>query len=86
MGSVSFSRLAVVLVVAFATGFAATISDGFSSFAGGDFASLGKAIEASAARAVAVGLSASLTAAVGFFTVPFKGLGANALEYTKGSK
>lgn len=86
MGSVSYSRLAVVLVVAFATGFTATVSDGFAAFAGGDFASLGKAIESSVARAVAVGLSASLTAAVGFFTVPFKGLGANALEYTKGGE
>lgn len=83
MGNVAYHRLAVIVLVAFLAGFTATLSEGFASFAGGDFVTLGKIIEASVAKAVAVGASASLTAALGFFTVPFRGLGANALEYTK---
>lgn len=83
MGNVAYSRLAVVVLVAFLAGFTATLSEGFSSFAGGDFVTLGKIIEATLVRAVAVGSSASLTAALGFFTIPFKGLEANALKYTK---
>lgn len=81
MNNVSFARLAAVIVIAFATGFTASMSDGFSSFTGGDFTALGRALEANASKAVAVGLSAALTSAIGFLTIPFKGLPLNALAY-----
>lgn len=81
MNNVSFVRLAVLVVVAFATGFTASLSDGFGAFTGGDFTALGKAVEANITKALAVGGSSALTAVVGFLTVPFSGLPANALKY-----
>ena len=83
MNNVSLVRLAVFAVVAFATGFTASLSDGFSSFAGGDFTALWKAFEANTAKALAVGFSSALTAIVSFLAVPFKGLPVNSLNYTE---
>jgi hypothetical protein len=86
MNSVSVSRLCVLFVIAFATGFTASMSDGFGAFVGGDFATLWEATEANFTKALAVGGSSALTAVISFLTVPFSGLPANALEYKNSSK
>lgn len=83
MGSISISRLLVVVVIAFVASFATVFGDGVRTAEAKDVAELGAVMALYGSKAVAAGVSAAMSAALGFLTMPFKGTGVNALKVGK---
>lgn len=83
MGSISISRLLVVVLIAFVAAFTSVFGDGVRTAEAKDIAELGAVMALYGSKAVAAGVSAAMSAALGFLTMPFKGTGVNALKVGK---
>ncbi len=83
MSSISFGRLAVVVLIAFVASFATVFGDGVRTAEAKDVAELGAVMALYGSKAVAAGVSAAMSAALGFLTMPFKGVQANSLKVGK---
>jgi len=83
MNSISFGRLAVVVLIAFVASFASVFGDGVRTAEAKDIAELGAVMALYGSKAVAAGISAAMSAALGFLTMPFKGTQANSLKVGK---
>ena len=83
MNGISFGRLAVVVLIAFVASFATVFGDGVRTAEAKDVAELGAVMALYGSKAVAAGISASVSAALGFLTMPFKGVQANSLKVGK---
>ena len=83
MGSISIGRLLVVVLIAFAASFSTVFGDGIRTAEAKDIAELGAVMAVYGGKAVAAGVTAAMSAALGFLTMPFKGTGINALKVGK---
>ena len=83
MSGISFGRLAVVVLIAFVASFASVFGDGVRTAEAKDVAELGAVMALYGSKAVAAGVSAAISAALGFLTMPFKGVQANSLKVGK---
>ena len=83
MNGISFGRLAVVVLIAFVASFASVFGDGIRTAEAKDIAELGAVMALYGSKAVAAGVSAAMSAALGFLTMPFKGTQANSLKVGK---
>ena len=83
MSSISIPRLLVVVLVAFVASFSTVFGDGIRTSEAKDIAELGAVMALYGSKAVAAGVSAAMSAALGFLTMPFKGTGINALKVGK---
>ena len=83
MSGISFGRLAVVVLIAFVASFASVFGDGVRTAEAKDVAELGAVMALYGSKAVAAGVSAAMSAALGFLTMPFKGTNANSLKVGK---
>lgn len=83
MNSISISRLVVVVLIAFVASFSTVFGDGVRTAEAKDIAELGAVMAVYGGKAVAAGVSAAMSAALGFLTMPFKGVQANALKVGK---
>ena len=83
MNGISFGRLAVVVLIAFIASFATVFGDGVRTAEAKDVAELGAVMALYGSKAVAAGVSAAMSAALGFLTMPFKGTQANSLKVGK---
>ena len=83
MNSISISRLVVVVLIAFIASFSTVFGDGVRTAEAKDIAELGAVMALYGSKAVAAGVTAAMSAALGFLTIPFKGTGINALKVGK---
>jgi hypothetical protein len=83
MNGISFGRLAVVVLIAFVASFATVFGDGIRTAEAHDISELGAVMALYGSKAVAAGVSAAMSAALGFLTMPFKGTQANSLKVGK---
>jgi hypothetical protein len=83
MNGISFGRLAVVVLIAFVASFATVFGDGVRTAEAKDVTELGAVMALYGSKAVAAGVSAAMSAALGFLTMPFKGVQANSLKVGK---
>ena len=83
MNGISFGRLAVVVLIAFVASFATVFGDGVRTAEAKDVAELGAVMALYGSKAIAAGVSAAMSAALGFLTMPFKGTQANSLKVGK---
>ena len=83
MSSISIPRLLVVVLVAFVATFSTVFGDGVRTAEAHDISELGAVMALYGSKAVAAGVSAAMSAALGFLTMPFKGTGVNALKVGK---
>lgn len=83
MSSISISRLVVVVLIAFVASFSTVFGDGIRSAEAHTLVELGAVMAVYGGKAVAAGLTAAMSAALAFLTMPFKGTGINALKVGK---
>ena len=83
MGSISISRLLVIVLIAFVASFSTVFGDAIRTSEAKDIAELGAVMAVYGGKAVAAGLTAAMSAALGFLTMPFKGVQANSLKVGK---
>ena len=83
MNSISIGRLVVVVLIAFVASFSTVFGDGVRTAEAKDIAELGAVMALYGSKAVAAGVTAAMSAALGFLTIPFKGTGINALKVGK---
>jgi len=83
MNGISFGRLAVVVLIAFVASFSTVFGDGVRTAEAKDIAELGAVMALYGSKAVAAGVTAAMSAALGFLTMPFKGTQANSLKVGK---
>jgi hypothetical protein len=83
MNGISISRLVVVVLIAFVASFSTVFGDGIRTAEAKDIAELGAVMALYGSKAVAAGVTAAMSAALGFLTMPFKGTGVNALKVGK---
>ena len=83
MNSISISRLLVVVLIAFTASFSTIFGDGIRTSEAKDIAELGAVMAVYGGNAVAAGVTAAMSAALGFLTMPFKGVQANSLKVGK---
>ena len=83
MNGISFGRLAVVVLIAFVAAFTSVFGDGIRTSEAKDVAELGAVMALYGSKAVAAGVSAAMSAALGFLTMPFKSVQANSLKVGK---
>lgn len=83
MGSISIPRLLVVVLIAFVASFSTVFGDAIRTSEAKDIAELGAVMAVYGGKAVAAGVTAAMSAALAFLTMPFKGTGVNALKVGK---
>ena len=83
MNSISIGRLAVVVLIAFVASFSTVFGDGIRSAEAHTLVELGAVMAVYGGKAVAAGVTAAMSAALGFLTMPFKGTNANSLKVGK---
>jgi len=83
MNSISISRLVVVVLIAFVASFSTVFGDAIRTSEAKDIAELGAVMAVYGGKAIAAGLTAAMSAALAFLTMPFKGTGVNALKVGK---
>ena len=83
MNSISISRLVVVVLIAFVASFSTVFGDGIRTAEADTLAELGAVMAVYGGKAIAAGVTAAMSAALGFLTMPFKGTGVNALKVGK---
>ena len=83
MNGISISRMVVVVLIAFVASFSTVFGDGVRTAEAKDIAELGAVMALYGSKAVAAGVTAAMSAALGFLTMPFKGTGINALKVGK---
>ena len=83
MNSISISRLVVVVLIAFVASFSTVFGDGIRTSEADTLAELGAVMAVYGGKAVAAGVTAAMSAALAFLTMPFKGVAPNALKVGK---
>ena len=83
MNSISIGRLVVVVLIAFVASFSTVFGDAIRTSEAKDIAELGAVMALYGSKAVAAGVTAAMSAALGFLTMPFKGTQANSLKVGK---
>ena len=83
MNSISISRLVVVVLIAFVASFSTVFGDGLRTAEAHTLVELGAVMAVYGGKAVAAGVTAAMSAALGFLTMPFKGVQANSLKVGK---
>jgi hypothetical protein len=83
MSSISIPRLLVVVLIAFVASFSTVFGDGIRTSEAHTLAELGAVMAVYGGKAVAAGVTAAMSAALGFLTMPFKGVAPNALKVGK---
>jgi len=83
MNGISISRLVVVVLIAFVASFSTVFGDGIRTAEADTLAELGAVMALYGSKAVAAGVTAAMSAALGFLTMPFKGTQANSLKVGK---
>ncbi len=83
MNGISISRLVVVVLIAFVASFSTVFGDGVRTAEADTLAELGAVMALYGSKAVAAGVTAAMSAALGFLTMPFKGVQANSLKVGK---
>jgi hypothetical protein len=83
MNGISISRLVVVVLIAFVASFSTVFGDGVRTAEAKDIAELGAVMALYGSKAVAAGVSAAVSSLLAFLTMPFKGVGVNALKVGK---
>ena len=83
MNTISISRLVVVVLIAFVASFSTVFGDAIRTSEAKDIAELGAVMALYGSKAVAAGVTAAMSAALGFLTMPFKGTQANSLKVGK---
>ena len=83
MNSISISRLVVVVLIAFVASFTTVFGDGLRTAEAQTLVEHGAVMAVYGGKAVAAGLTAAMSAALGFLTMPFKGVAPNALKVGK---
>jgi hypothetical protein len=83
MNSISISRLVVVVLIAFVASFSTVFGDGIRTAEADTLAELGAVMALYGSKAVAAGVTAAMSAALAFLTMPFKGVAPNALKVGK---
>jgi hypothetical protein len=83
MNSISIGRLVVVVLIAFVASFSTVFGDGIRTAEADTLAELGAVMALYGSKAVAAGVTAAMSAALGFLTMPFKGTQANSLKVGK---
>ena len=83
MNSISIGRLVVVVLIAFVASFSTVFGDGIRTAEADTMVELGAVMAVYGGKAIAAGLTAAMSAALGFLTMPFKGTGINALKVGK---
>lgn len=83
MSSISISRLVVVVLIAFVASFSTVFGDGVRTAEADTLAELGAVMAVYGGKAVAAGVTAAMSAALAFLTMPFKGTAANSLKVGK---
>ena len=83
MGSISIGRFLVVVLIAFVASFSTVFGDGIRSAEAHTLVELGAVMAVYGGKAVAAGLTAAMSAALAFLTMPFKGVAPNALKVGK---
>jgi len=83
MNGISISRLVVVVLIAFVASFSTVFGDGVRTAEAKDIAELGAVMALYGSKAVAAGVTAAMSAALGFLTMPFSGTQMNALKVGK---
>ena len=83
MNQISISRLLIIVLIAFVATFSTVFGDGIRTSEAKDIAELGAVMAVYGGKAVAAGLTAAMSAALAFLTMPFKGVAPNALKVGK---
>ena len=83
MNQISISRLLIIVLIAFVATFFTVFGDGVRTAEAKDIAELGAVMALYGSKAVAAGVTAAMSAALGFLTMPFKGTNANSLKVGK---
>ena len=83
MNGISFGRLAVVVLIACVASFSTVFGDGIRTAEADTLAELGAVMAIYGSKAIAAGVTAAMSAALGFLTMPFKGVAPNALKVGK---
>lgn len=83
MNQISISRLLVIALIAFVAAFTSVFGDGIRTSEAHDIAELGAVLALYGSKAVAAGVSASVSSVLAFLTMPFKGVQANSLKVGK---
>ena len=83
MSSISIPRLLVVVLIAFVASFSTVFGDAIRTSEAKDIAELGAVMAVYGGKAIAAGVTAAMSAALAFLTMPFKGTGINALKVGK---
>ena len=83
MSSISIPRLLVVVLIAFVASFSTVFGDAIRTSEAKDIAELGAVMAVYGGKAIAAGVTAAMSAALAFLTMPFKGTGVNALKVGK---
>jgi hypothetical protein len=73
----------VVVLIAFVASFSTVFGDGIRTAEADTLAELGAVMAVYGGKAVAAGVTAAMSAALAFLTMPFKGTGINALKVGK---
>ena len=73
----------MVVLIAFVASFSTVFGDGIRTAEADTLAELGAVMALYGSKAVAAGVTAAMSAALGFLTMPFKGTGINALKVGK---
>jgi hypothetical protein len=83
MSSISIPRLLVVVLIAFVASFSTVFGDAIRTSEAKDITELGAVMAVYGGKAIAAGVTAAMSAALAFLTMPFKGTGVNALKVGK---
>jgi hydrogenase maturation factor HypE len=83
MNQISISRLLVIALIAFVAAFTAVFGDGIRTSEAKDISELGAVLALYGSKAIAAGVSAAVSSVLAFLTMPFKGVGINALKVGK---
>jgi hypothetical protein len=83
MSSISIGRLVVVVLIAFVASFSTVFGDGIRTAEADTMVELGAVMAVYGGKAIAAGLTAAMSAALAFLTMPFKGVQANSLKVGK---
>ena len=83
MSSISIGRLVVVVLIAFVASFSTVFGDAIRTSEAKDIAELGAVMAVYGGKAIAAGVTAAMSAALAFLTMPFKGVQANSLKVGK---
>lgn len=83
MSNINIGRMLGVISIAFVASFATVFGDGIRTSEIKDIAELGAVLALYGGKALAAGMSASVSAVLAYLTMPFKGTDANSLKVGK---